>query len=109
MLANIALAIPLSTAWPERGFSTMARVKSKTRNRLLDITLSALLNISLNGPQELSSEAAGAIADKWLCKKKRRTVTERKLDKLNVTDLDDLAEDDMMLDSFQIDLERFYL
>ena len=33
-LASIALTIPLSNAWPERGFSTLARIKTKQRNRL---------------------------------------------------------------------------
>ena len=38
-LAELALTIPLSTAWPERGFSTLARIKSKSRNKLIDSTL----------------------------------------------------------------------
>jgi len=40
----------LATTWPERGFSTLCRVKTKQRNRLLDVTLNALINVSINGP-----------------------------------------------------------
>jgi len=47
---NIALSIPLATAWPEREFSTLCRVKTKKRKRLLDVTLNALTNVSINGP-----------------------------------------------------------
>ena len=61
-LANIALTIPLSTAWPERGFSTLSRVKTKQRNRLLDSILCAAINISMNGPPALSKADALIIA-----------------------------------------------
>ena len=53
LLCCIALSIPLATAWPERGFSTMCRVKTKQRNRLLDVTLNALINVLMNGPNHL--------------------------------------------------------
>jgi len=44
------LFIPLATAWPELGFATLCRVKTKQRNRLLDVTLNVLINVSMNGP-----------------------------------------------------------
>ena len=78
-LCCIALSIPLATAWPERGFSTLCRVKTKQRNRLLDITLNALINISMNGPEQLTDEDAQKIAEKWQKTKDRRTVTVRAL------------------------------
>ena len=66
-LATIALTVSLSTCWPERGFSTMLRIKSKSRNRLLDEMLCALImNIPLNGPAQLDSEEAEEFAGKWL-------------------------------------------
>lgn len=89
MLARVALTLPLSTAWPERGFSAMGRVKTMARNRLLDVTLSALLNVSLNGPQQLPDEAALAIADKWLSRKTRRAITQKKMDDVGTINLDD--------------------
>ena len=55
LLCCIALSIPLATAWPERGFSTKCRVKSKQRNRLLDVILNALINVSMNGPNHLDA------------------------------------------------------
>ena len=64
-LANIALTIPLSTAWPERGFSTLSRVKTKQRNRLLDSTSWAVINIRMNGPPPLSEADAFIIAKAW--------------------------------------------
>ena len=76
-LMKIAMTIPLSTAWPERGFSALKRVKSFMRNRLLTAMLNALLQISLNGPRVLSDEQANAIAEKWLGERKRRKVTPR--------------------------------
>ena len=42
-LANLALAIPISTADCERAFSTMKRLKTQIRNRLKSVTLDALL------------------------------------------------------------------
>ena len=53
-LAAIALTLPMSTAWPERGFSALLPVKKKLRNRPIDNNLSALLNLSINGPTRLS-------------------------------------------------------
>jgi len=58
--ANIAanvLSIPLATNWPEQGFATLCRVKTKQRNRLFEVTLNALINVSINGPESLQSMA----------------------------------------------------
>jgi len=44
----IVLSIPLAPAWPERGFSTVCRVETTQRNRLLVVHLNALINISMN-------------------------------------------------------------
>ena len=76
-LMKIAMTVPHSTAWPERGFSALKRVKSFMRNRLLTAMLNALLQISLNGPCVLSEEQANAIAEKWLGDKKRRKISPR--------------------------------
>jgi len=47
------LFIPLATTWPEQRFSTLCRVKTKQRNRLFDVTLTALIHVSMNGPESL--------------------------------------------------------
>ena len=49
-LAQIALTIHLLTHWPERGFPTLARIKTKSKKRLLYSTLSTLLSVPLKGP-----------------------------------------------------------
>ena len=49
-LAAIGLLLPLSTVDCERGFSTLPRVKTDLRNRLINKTLNHLLVISIEGP-----------------------------------------------------------
>jgi len=46
-LAHRALILPLTTVECERGFSAMNRIKTIDRNRLLTVTLSRLMRISL--------------------------------------------------------------
>ena len=76
-LCCIALTIPLSTAWPERGFSTLARIKNPKRNRLSPPVLNALINVSTNGPKQLTDSNAIEIAKKWKDAKSRRAVKKR--------------------------------
>ena len=76
-LAKTALTIPLTSVDPERGFSHLKLIKTHGRSRLLDETLSALMNISINGPTALNDDDARHIAEKWLGKKERRQVTTR--------------------------------
>ena len=49
-LAQICLIIPVSTADCERGFSAMARVKTKLRNQMKNFTLNHCLRILIEGP-----------------------------------------------------------
>jgi len=49
-IIEIYCALPCSNAEVERGFSTMNRIKTKERNRLLSQTLGSLMMLSLNGP-----------------------------------------------------------
>ena len=49
-LAQICLIIPVSTADCERGFSAMARVKTKLRNQMKNSTLNHSLRILIEGP-----------------------------------------------------------
>ena len=107
LLCCIALPIPLATAWPERGFSTLDQVKTKQRNRLLGATLNALMNVSINGPPQLTDEDAKAVAEKWQYTKKRRQVTERALKMVGFKDLadgdDDGPMESVLLDKFKTD------
>ena len=64
-LIKIAITVAFSTAWPELFFSTLKRVKSFMRNRLLN----AMMKIFLNGPHALSDEQANAIAENGLVRR----------------------------------------
>ena len=111
-LANIALTIPLSTAWPERGFSTLSRVKTKQRNRLLDSTLSAAINISMNGTPAHSDADALIIAEAWLIMKERREVFPTASTTSMAQYKDDDYSEDEALGEFcdkDVDFERFLL
>ena len=48
-LASITLTLPVSTADCERGFSTMNRIKTNPRNRLMTTTLDMLIRLSSEG------------------------------------------------------------
>ena len=50
ILAGIALALPVSTADVERGFSAQNLVKTSLRNRISSSKLNQLVTIKLNGP-----------------------------------------------------------
>ena len=78
-LARIALCIPMSTAWPERGFSLLKRIKRRDRNKLLPTTLQCLMNISLNGKAYdlLPDDFALEMASNWIASAARRNVAER--------------------------------
>ena len=50
-LSSVALILPVSTAYCERGFSTLKRIKTAQRNRLKTQTLDKLIRISSVGPE----------------------------------------------------------
>ena len=103
-LAKIALTIPLATAWPERGFSALKRIKTQQRNRIGDELLSALLNVAMNGPEELADEDALAIAKEWKeAKHRRRTVSIRTRPSNDLKDDLELADSELRGDEFEFD------
>ncbi|CAC5381649.1 unnamed protein product [Mytilus coruscus] len=55
-IAAVILSLPVSNAWPERGASAVKRVKTRMRNRLKNTMLSALLQVTVNGPPVHDSE-----------------------------------------------------
>ena len=71
LLASITLTLPLSTADCERGFSTMNRIKTDSRNRLKTITLDMLIRLSTEGPS-LDSFHFDAALSMWAQKTNRR-------------------------------------
>ena len=48
MLMQISLVIPMTSVDPERGFSCMNRIKTKSRNKLSNLVLDHLMRISLS-------------------------------------------------------------
>ena len=55
--AKIAITIPVTNAWPERGASAVKRIKNRLRGTMKMDLLNALLMISMNGPTNSSKEA----------------------------------------------------
>ena len=49
-VAEAALAIPVSNAWPERGASQLKLIKSRIRSQIKNDLLASLLHITINGP-----------------------------------------------------------
>ena len=69
--AQIALALPVSKADSERGFSCMNRVKTELRNRLTVSSLDRLLRISIEGPDISQFDFFSAVT-KWSSLRNRR-------------------------------------
>ena len=77
VIAEIALTLPVSNAWQERGASVLKLVKSRLRSRLKNDMLQCLLHVKINGPDVLSPDAKTIIkmaADEFLSMKKRKKV-----------------------------------
>ena len=53
-LATICLSIPISTASVEQSFSDMKLIKNRLRNRLTELSLSNLMKIVIDSPENLT-------------------------------------------------------
>ncbi|KAA6365260.1 MAG: hypothetical protein EZS28_039213 [Streblomastix strix] len=82
MLAQVALTVPMSPAWAERGISLISIIKTDLRSKLTERMLSFLMNIKIDGPIQLSDDDAKAIANIWIKKKERRNVNYRQKQQL---------------------------
>ena len=58
-------------------FQLCALITNKQRNRLLDVTLNALVNASINELEQLNHEGELEVARKWTTAKDRQRVTGR--------------------------------
>lgn len=77
-IAEAILTLPISNAWPERGASSIKRVKTRLRSRLSNKMLESLLYISINGPDVCTEECEQMIREAsklWLSERKRRKRT----------------------------------
>lgn len=74
-IAEVCAAMPVSNAWPERGVSTMRRVKTRLRSSLKNDMLEALMHVCINGPPASSTQAKEIISQavkRWKDVKTRR-------------------------------------
>ena len=68
-IVEIALTMPISNAWPERGASQVKLIKTRLRSRMSNDMLACLLNIAMNGPEVNSHECDTLVkmtTEKWL-------------------------------------------
>ena len=55
--AKIAITVPVTNAWPERGATAVKRIKSRLRSTIKMDLINAFLMILMNGPTNNSKEA----------------------------------------------------
>lgn len=71
-LCEILLVIPVATASVERSFSTMNRILSKARNRMLPETLTHCMTMSIEGPEVPTEDFLDRVVDLYALKKPLR-------------------------------------
>lgn len=79
-LAEICLSLPVSNAWPERGASAVKRLKTRMRSTMKNDMLSALLHITINGPDAMEPECDKLIKEtvkEWMKIKQRRKIANK--------------------------------
>ena len=74
-LFDIVLVLPLSTARVERGFSTTKWIKRDWRSKLSTITLSQLMDISIQGPDIHEYNCLRALQRWWEEGQRQRKLT----------------------------------
>ena len=62
----MALSIVLTTVWPEQEFYRLCFIKTRQRNWLLDVTLNALINVLINGLEQLNDAGILEVAREWI-------------------------------------------
>ena len=72
-LAHACMAIPVTSATCERGFSTQNRIKTKHRNRMKTKRLDVLMRISEEGPP-IDNYDFSRSAKKWIEMKETKTL-----------------------------------
>ncbi|CAH3158111.1 unnamed protein product [Pocillopora meandrina] len=74
-VAEAALAIPVSNAWPERDASQLKLIKTRIRSQIKNDLLASLLHVAINGPvphTEACDSLVSKAVDMWKAAKKRR-------------------------------------
>ena len=73
-IGAICLSIPVTTASVERSFSQMKLIKTRLRSSLNDKSLSNLMKIALESPDELTDSHLEEVVNVWNRKSRRRVV-----------------------------------
>ena len=73
-IARISLSIPVSTASVERSFSQMKLIKTQLRSCLSVKSLSNLMKIAIESPDQLTDQDLEQVIDTWQRKNRRITV-----------------------------------
>ena len=73
-IGAICLSIPVTTASVERSFSQMKLIKTCLRSSLNDKSLSNLMKIALESPDELTDSHLEEVVNVWNKKSRRRVV-----------------------------------
>ena len=73
-IGAICLSIPVTTASVERNFSQMKLIKTRLRSSLNDKSLSNLLKIALESPDELTDSHLEEVVNVWNRKSRRIVV-----------------------------------
>ena len=86
-LAKLAIIVPVTNAWPERGASAVKRIKTRQRSTMKNDMLNGLLHISMNGPPPNSAEAdhlINRVVDKY-CQQNHNKVPNIYVERKNFT------------------------
>ena len=73
-IGAICLSIPVTTASVERSFSQMKLIKTRLRSSLNDKSLSNLMKIALESPDELTDSHLEEVVNVWNRKSRRMVV-----------------------------------
>ena len=73
-IGTICLSIPVTTASVERSFSQMKLIKTRLRSSLNDKSLSNLMKIALESPDELTDSHLEEVVNVWNRKSRRIVV-----------------------------------
>ena len=73
-IGAICLSIPVTTASVERSFSQMKLIKTRLRSSLNDKSLSNLMKIALESPDELTDSHLEEVVNVWNRKSRRIAV-----------------------------------
>ena len=73
-IGAICLSIPVTTASVERSFSQMKLIKTRLRSSLNDKSLSNLMKIALESPDELTDSHLEEVVNVWNTKSRRIVV-----------------------------------